>query len=71
MKNKTIKPTNYIDNAIVEGLSTSLGQLIIQLKQLERCPRTFGEAGLLTPSEVHTIDAIGSGDGILMSELAA
>lgn len=71
MKNKTISPSNNIDNAIVESLSISIGQLIMHLKQLERCPRTFGEAGLLTPSEVHTIDAIGSGDGILMSELAA
>lgn len=70
MKNKKIYPSNNTDSAIVGNFSISVGQLIMQLKQLERCPRTFGEAGILTPSEVHTIDAIGSGDGILMSELA-
>ncbi|WP_205093782.1 MarR family winged helix-turn-helix transcriptional regulator [Thalassobacillus pellis] len=42
----------------------------MQLQQLERHPRTFGEAGALTPSEIHTIDAIGLEHGILMSELA-
>lgn len=71
MENKTIPSSNNTDNAIVESLSISIGQLIMHLKQLERCPRKFGENGLLTPSEAHTIDAIGSGDGILMSELAA
>lgn len=50
--------------------SRNLGRLIIQLQRLERNPRTFGEAGPLTPSEIHTIDAIGCGNGILMSELA-
>ncbi|UFJ41665.1 MarR family transcriptional regulator [Brevibacillus humidisoli] len=38
---------------------------------MERQPRVFGEAGPLTPTEVHTIDAIGCDAGILMSELAA
>lgn len=51
--------------------SRNLGRLIMQLQRLERNPRTFGEAGPLTPSEIHTIDAIGCGEGILMSELAA
>ncbi|MBH5319117.1 MarR family transcriptional regulator [Paenibacillus sp. GSMTC-2017] len=47
-----------------------IGQLIHKLRRMEREPRTFGEAGELTPSEMHTIEAIGCGDGILMSELA-
>lgn len=51
--------------------SRNLGRLFIQLQRLERNPRTFGKAGPLTPSEIHTIDAIGCGKGILMSELAA
>ncbi|WP_028971829.1 MarR family winged helix-turn-helix transcriptional regulator [Sporomusa ovata] len=42
----------------------------MQIKRLERYPRKYGAAGLLTPSEIHTINAIGCGDGILMSELA-
>jgi len=42
----------------------------MQLRKLERHPRTFGSAGSLTPSEIHTIDAIGTEKGIIMSELA-
>lgn len=71
MISKDIHPSNYSNNSIAKSLSISIGQLIMNLKRLERYPRTFGEAGLLTPSEAHTIDAIGCGDGILMSELAA
>lgn len=48
-----------------------LGQVILKLRKLERQPRRFGSAGLLTPSEIHTIEAIGCGRGVLMSELAA
>lgn len=43
----------------------------MHLRQLEKHPHTFGAAGPLTPSEIHTIDAIGCEGGILMSELAA
>ncbi|WP_223192570.1 MarR family winged helix-turn-helix transcriptional regulator [Paenibacillus sedimenti] len=43
----------------------------MQLQRLERHPRNFGDAGPLTPSEIHTIDAIGYEGGILMSELAS
>ncbi|WP_240644447.1 MarR family winged helix-turn-helix transcriptional regulator [Paenibacillus paeoniae] len=43
----------------------------MQLKRLERQPHTFGSAGNLTPSEIHTIDAIGYDGAVLMSELAA
>jgi DNA-binding MarR family transcriptional regulator len=50
--------------------SQKLGQLIMQLQRLEKQPHTFGEAGPLTPSEIHTIDAIGVERGVLMSELA-
>ncbi|WP_239616597.1 MarR family winged helix-turn-helix transcriptional regulator [Cohnella mopanensis] len=48
----------------------SIGRLIMQLNRLERQPKAFGEAGPLTPSEIHTIDAIGREGGVLMSELA-
>lgn len=51
--------------------SKSLGRLIMQLRKLERQPHSFGQAGKLTPSEIHTIDAIGYDGAILMSELAA
>ncbi|GBF74279.1 putative MarR family transcriptional regulator [Paenibacillus sp. 598K] len=47
-----------------------LGKLILNLRRLERQPQPFGEAGALTPSEIHTIDAIGISSPILMSELA-
>lgn len=52
-------------------LSLSIGRLIMKLRRLERSPRSFGAAGPLTPSEIHTIDAIGCENGILMNELAA
>jgi len=50
--------------------SLRLGRLILQLRKLESSPRVFGTAGALTPSEIHTIDAIGCEDGLLMRELA-
>ncbi|BBH22306.1 MarR family transcriptional regulator [Paenibacillus baekrokdamisoli] len=43
----------------------------MQLRRLERQPQIFGEAGSFTPSEIHTIEAIGYEGGVLMSELAA
>lgn len=51
--------------------SRNLGRMIMQLRRLERHPQTFGSAGSLTPSEIHTIEAIGYEGSILMSELAA
>jgi DNA-binding MarR family transcriptional regulator len=51
--------------------SRNLGRLFLQLRRLERHPQTFGKAGSLTPSEIHTIEAIGYEGGILMNELAA
>lgn len=65
--------TNPIDSnhrEINQG-SKNLGRLFMQLKRLERHPHSFGSAGKLTPSEIHTIDAIGYDGAILMSELAA
>lgn len=50
--------------------SRNLGRLIMQLRRLERQPHTFGEAGPLTPSEIHTIEAIGPEGAVLMSDLA-
>lgn len=50
--------------------SRNLGRLIMQLQRLERSPKTFGEAGKLTPSEIHLIDAIGCDNTVLMGELA-
>lgn len=50
--------------------SLNLNQLIMLLGRLEKNPHSFGEAGPLTPSEIHTIDAIGVERGVLMSELA-
>ena len=50
--------------------SRNLGRLIMQLRRLERQPHSFGTAGPLTPSEIHTIEAIGFEGGVLMSELA-
>ncbi|MCQ6561365.1 MarR family winged helix-turn-helix transcriptional regulator [Paenibacillus mendelii] len=58
-------PTNSINKG-----SHSLGRLFLQLRRLERQPQTFGKAGSLTPSEIHTIEAIGCEGGILMNELA-
>ncbi|MEN6568000.1 MAG: hypothetical protein ABFC57_17080, partial [Veillonellales bacterium] len=46
--------------------SEKIGRLIVQLQRLERNPRNFGQAGPLTPSEIHTVDAIGCEEGILM-----
>ncbi|MFE5318858.1 MarR family winged helix-turn-helix transcriptional regulator [Paenibacillus sp. NPDC056579] len=51
--------------------SRNLGRLILQLRRLERQPQTFGGAGSVTPSEIHTIEAIGCEGSVLMSELAA
>lgn len=51
--------------------SLNLGRLLIELQRLERYPQVFGEAGPMTPSEIHTIDAIGITEGIPMSEVAA
>lgn len=65
--NNDSNPTNQEAN---RG-SKNLGRLILQLRRLERQPHTFGHAGKLTPSEIHTIDAIGYDGAILMSELAA
>jgi DNA-binding MarR family transcriptional regulator len=63
------KQSNDVNNS--KTGSQNLGRLIMKLRQLERHPRTFGEGGELTPSEIHTIDAIGCEDGILMREVAA
>ncbi|WP_312202386.1 MarR family winged helix-turn-helix transcriptional regulator [Anaerospora hongkongensis] len=54
----------------VESLSTSIGRFIMYFNRLERNPHDFGGAGRLTPSEIHVINAIGCGDGILMGKLA-
>ncbi|WP_026263252.1 MarR family winged helix-turn-helix transcriptional regulator [Paenibacillus sanguinis] len=48
-----------------------IGRLIMQLRRLERQPLSFGAAGLLTPSEIHTLEAVGPEGNVLMSELAA
>lgn len=50
--------------------SRSLGRLFLQLRRLERQPQTFGNAGSITPSEIHTIEGIGYEGAILMNELA-
>jgi len=59
-----------MDNKTQNG-SLLLGRLFLQLRQLERQPRHFGNVGPLTPSEIHTIDAIGLDGNLLMNELAA
>ncbi|MBD1373202.1 MarR family transcriptional regulator [Hazenella sp. IB182357] len=64
MKNKKVITTNDISS------SQHIGKLIFQLQRLERNPRAFGEAGTLTPSEIHAVDAIGEDGNILMSQLA-
>jgi DNA-binding MarR family transcriptional regulator len=51
--------------------SRNLGRLFLQLRRLERHPQTFGIAGSLTPSEIHTIEGIGYEGSSLMNELAA
>ena len=43
----------------------------MQLQRLQRNPQIFGEAGPMTPSEIHTIDAIGYAEGIPMNEVAS
>ncbi|MCP3772982.1 MarR family transcriptional regulator [Paenibacillus sp. MZ04-78.2] len=53
------------------GEGHPLGRLILEIRRLERDPRHYGGVGPLTPTEIHTIDAIGREEGILMSELAA
>ncbi|MBD2869353.1 MarR family winged helix-turn-helix transcriptional regulator [Paenibacillus arenilitoris] len=65
MENKSNSPIHS------NRASRSIGRLIMELRRLERQPRSFGQAGMLTPSEIHTVEAIGCGDGVLMSELAA
>lgn len=59
-----------MDNHTHTG-SLLLGKLFVQLRQLERQPRHLGNIGPLTPSEIHTIDAIGIDGNLLMNELAA
>lgn len=66
-KNRTSQTNNRTGD---NSGGRSLGRLILQLHRLERRPQTFGSAGPLTPSEIHTIEAIGTEGGILMSELA-
>lgn len=51
--------------------SRSLGRLFLQLRRLERQPRNFGNAGSITPSEIHTIEGICYEGAFLMNELAA
>lgn len=55
----------------VQDQSLTFGQLLFLLQRLDRHPTTYGAAGQFTPSEIHTIDAIGCDQAILMSELAA
>ncbi|MBP1988854.1 MarR family winged helix-turn-helix transcriptional regulator [Paenibacillus eucommiae] len=66
MENKPLFQSNQINRG-----NRNLGRLILQLRRLERQPQTFGNAGSLTPSEIHTIEAIGFDGGVLMSELSA
>lgn len=63
--------TSKHPNQEINPGSKNLGRLIMQLRRQERQPHAFGSAGTLTPSEIHTIDAIGYDGAILMSELAA
>lgn len=71
MNNKTDQTQQPVPVAShSDTASHRLGRLIMQLRKLESSPRTFGKAGALTPSEIHTIDAIGDSDGLLMRELA-
>ncbi|MBP2642934.1 MAG: MarR family transcriptional regulator [Firmicutes bacterium] len=71
MIDKISQQSKISTDAITQNLSLSMARLIMCFKRLERYPRTFGKAGRLTLSEIHTIDAIGCGEGIQMSELAA
>ncbi|WP_337100639.1 MarR family winged helix-turn-helix transcriptional regulator [Paenibacillus sp. YIM B09110] len=63
----------YKDSPAVDSRkgARALGKMILQLRRLERHPHTFAGAGTLTPSEIHTIEAIGCEGAILMNELAA
>jgi len=71
MTSNRLQHSNNTTDSVAKSLSLSMGRLIMRFKRLERYPRTFGVAGRLTLSEIHTIDAIGCENGILMSELAA
>ncbi|WP_379320322.1 MarR family winged helix-turn-helix transcriptional regulator [Paenibacillus puldeungensis] len=44
--------------------------LVHQIRRQERQPRSLGKVGSFTPSEIHTIRTIGTGDGIIMGQLA-
>lgn len=55
----------------MQDKSLKFGQLLFLLQRMDRHPTTYGAAGQFTPSEIHTIDAIGCDQAILMSELAA
>lgn len=59
-----------MSNKNEEYFNFNISRLITQIKKLERNPRQYGEAGILTPSEIHIVNIIGCGEGILMSELA-
>lgn len=71
MKNKCKLQCKSLSNPNGECFSLSIGRLVMQLKKLERDPKQYGKAGLLTPAEIHIIDGIGCGAGSLMSELAS
>lgn len=65
-----MKPNEHTHPNHANSGSRQLGRLIMQLRRLERQPHHFGGAGPLTPSEIHTIEAIGLEGAVLMSELA-
>ncbi|MDK8181080.1 MarR family transcriptional regulator [Paenibacillus sp. UMB4589-SE434] len=48
----------------------AIGRLILQLRRLERYPKSFGDLNDLSLSEVHTIEAIGEHEGVAMGELS-
>lgn len=58
------------ENVSFTNQSERIGKLILQLQRLERNPRIFGDAGTLTPSEIHTVDAIGLAGAVRMGQLA-
>lgn len=60
---------NQLPNNTNNG-SRNLGRLIMQLRRLERKPHHFGNAGPLTPSKIHTVEAIRTEGAVLISELA-
>ena len=45
-------------------------RIINKIKRIEKTPRHFGTRTLLYPSEIHTIEAIGSQPGINITQLA-